>query len=185
MVHVSATRCRIATRALNSLIWIKVAGADGYNPTMAKPIAATPLRWPLALALISYALAASAQVEITGAWVRASVPGQRTAGAFMQLKSATEARLVAVSSPVAKVVEIHEMKLDSGVMKMRAIDKLDLPAGKPVTLAPGGYHVMLMGVAQPLKEGDSVPLTLTIEDKSGKRQQVAVQARVRGLTAPK
>src|SRR6266545_8099496 len=126
------------------------------------------LRWPLGAAAALFALAACAQIAVADAWVRATVPGQRTAGAFMQLKSATDAGLVGVSSPIAKVVEIHEMKLDAGVMKMRAVDRLDLPAGKPVALSPGGYHVMLMGVAQPLKEGDRVPLTLVVEDKSGR-----------------
>ncbi len=69
------------------------------------------------------------------------------------------------------------MKMEGGVMKMSAVDRLPLPAGKAVELKPGGYHVMLMDLAQPLKEGDTVPLTLTVEDKAGKKQTVEVKAR--------
>ena len=73
------------------------------------------------------------------------------------------------------------MKMDGGVMKMNAIDKLPLPAGKPVDLKPGGYHVMLMDLTRPLKEGDTVPITLTVVDKAGKAQKIEVRASVRSL----
>lgn len=141
------------------------------------------LRWTLGASVALYALAAGAQVVVADAWVRATVPGQRTAGAFMQVKSAVDARIVAASSPIAKVVEIHEMKLEGGIMKMRAVETLALPAGQPVTLSPGGYHVMMMGIAQPLKEGDRVALTLVVEEKSGRRHDVAVSAAVKSMTA--
>jgi copper(I)-binding protein len=142
-----------------------------------------PLCRALAVGAGLYAVAAAAQVEVTDAWVRGTVAGQQSSGAFMKLTAPAGARLVAAASPVAKVVEIHEMKMQGGVMNMRAIDALDLPAGKPVTLAPGGYHVMLMGLAKPLAEGERVPLTLTVEDKSG-RHDIKVDAPVRALTAP-
>jgi hypothetical protein len=129
------------------------------------------------------ALPAAAQVVVANAWVRGTVEGQKATGAFMEIKSATDATLVGAASPVARIVELHEMKMDAGVMKMKAVDRLPLPAGKAVELKPGGYHVMLMDLAQPLKEGDSVPVTLTVEDKSGKKQAVEVKAQVRGLTA--
>ncbi len=138
---------------------------------------------PLGAAVALFALAAGAQVVVSDAWVRATVPGQHTAGAFMQLQSAVDARIVGASSSIAKVVEIHEMKLDGGVMKMRAVETLALPAGRPVTLSPGGYHVMMMGIAQPLREGDRVPLTFVVEDKSGRRHDVAVTATVKAMTA--
>lgn len=131
------------------------------------------------------AAGAAAQVDVADAWVRATVPGQQTAGAYMTLRSTTDARLVGASSPVAKVVEIHEMKVDGGVMSMRAIEKLDLPAGHAVTLSPGGYHVMLMGLVQPLKSGERVPLTLVVEDRAGKRQAVETTVPVRSTAAPK
>ncbi len=101
----------------------------------------------------------------------------------MHLTSLSDMALVAAASPVAKVVEIHEMKQEGGVMKMNAVDRVALPAGKTVELRPGGFHVMLMDLAQPLKEGDTVPLTLTFEDKAGKKQTVEVKAPVRALTA--
>ncbi|MEO1766150.1 copper chaperone PCu(A)C [Thiobacter aerophilum] len=118
---------------------------------------------------------ALAQVEVKDPWVRATVPAQTATGAFMELTAKEDARLVAARSPVAKIVEIHEMKMEGGVMKMRAIPKLDLPAGKPVTLSPSGYHIMLMGLKGQVKEGDSVPLTLVVETKTGK-QEIQVKA---------
>jgi len=126
-------------------------------------------------------LAAIAQVSVQDAWVRGTVPGQSATGAFMQLSSSADTSLVAVASPVAKVVEIHSMTHEGGVMRMRAVESLPVPAGKSVELGPGGYHVMLMDLAQPLKEGDKVPLTLTFADKSGKKTTQDVTATVRAL----
>jgi len=137
----------------------------------------------LAAAGLAVAPSASAQVTVTDPWVRGTVTGQKATGAFMQLKSPADAALVAVSSPVAKIVEIHEMKMEGGMMKMNAVDKLALPAGKAVDLKPGGYHVMLMDLVKPLKDGDTVPLQLTVEDKAGKKQTVEVKAVVRPLAA--
>lgn len=135
----------------------------------------------LALALLPFC--ALAQVTVSDAWVRGTVPGQKATGAFMQLASGADTSLVGAASPVAKVVEIHEMAMDGGVMKMRAVQSIPVAAGKPVTLAPGGYHVMLMDLAQPLKEGDKVPLTLTFADKAGKKTTQEVSATVRPLTS--
>ena len=124
---------------------------------------------------------ASAQVAVTDPWVRGTVTGQKASGAFMQLKSPADTALVAVASPVAKIVEIHEMKMEGGMMKMNAVDRLALPAGKAVDLKPGGYHVMMMDLVKPLKDGDLVPLQLTFEDKAGKKQTVEVKAVVKPL----
>jgi len=140
-----------------------------------------PLVTFLALALAP--LAALAQVSVKDAWVRGTVAGQSATGAFMQLASTADTSLVGVTSPVAKVVEIHSMVQEGGVMKMRAVSALALPAGKPVELSPGGYHVMLMDLAQPLKDGDKVPLTLTFADKSGKKTTQDVTATVRPLAS--
>jgi copper(I)-binding protein len=129
-------------------------------------------------------LAAYAQVTVKDPWVRGTVAGQSATGAFMQLASNADTSLVAVTSPAAKVVEIHSMAHEGGVMKMRAISALPVPAGKTVDLAPGGYHVMLMDLVQPLKEGDKVPLTLTFADKSGKKTTQDVSATVRALATP-
>ncbi len=125
---------------------------------------------------------ATAQITVTDAWVRAVVPGQMATGAFMRVTAAADAALVGAASPAARIVEIHEMKMEGGVMRMSAIDRLPLPAGKAVDLKPGGYHVMLMDLAQPLKEGGTVPLTLNFVDKAGKAQKVEVRASVRSLT---
>ena len=138
----------------------------------------------LAVVLGLGAPAAHAQVAVIDAWVRGTVAGQQATGAYMQLKSATDTALVAAASPVAGVVEIHEMKMDGGVMKMSAIKRLAVPAGKATELKPGGYHVMLMELKQPLKEGETVPVTLTFEDMAGRKQTVEVKAPVKPLAAP-
>lgn len=127
---------------------------------------------------------AQAQVTVKDPWVRATVAAQKATGAFMQITSAQDARLVEASSPVAGVVEVHEMTMDKDVMKMRAIKGLDLPAGKSVELKPGGYHVMLMELKQQMKEGDTVPVTLVVEGRDKKRSTIEVKAPVRPLAAP-
>ena len=141
------------------------------------------LRSLLASGLIAIALPAAAQVSITEAWVRGTVTGQKSTGAFMQIKSPADTALVAVSSPAAKITEVHSMKMEGGVMKMNAVDKLAVPAGQAVELKPGGYHVMLLDLIAPLKEGESVPLKLTFEDKAGKKETLDVKAVVRPLSA--
>lgn len=141
----------------------------------------TPLAITLLALIVSSALAAD--VDVQTPWVRGTVAGQKATGAFMELSSKSGATVVGVSSPVAGVTEIHEMKMDGGTMKMRAIPRLDLQAGKPVSLAPGGYHVMLMDLKQPLKKGDTVPLTLQVEGKDKKIETIDIKAEVRDLTA--
>ena len=118
-------------------------------------------------------------VAITNSWVRATVQGQKATGAFMTVTSKENAKLVTVSSPVAGIVEIHEMKMDKDVMKMSALPNgLDLPAGKAVDLKPGGFHIMLMDLKLPLNKDVAVPLTLTFQDSSGKKSQQVVQVPV-------
>jgi copper(I)-binding protein len=136
------------------------------------------------IALAIAATAVHAEVAVTDAWVRGTVPGQRATGVFMQLASPADTALVAVSSPVAKAAEIHTMSMEGGVMRMRAIASLPLPAGKKVELKPGGYHLMLLDVAQPLKEGEVVAVTLTFTDAAGRRTTQDIKAPVRALTAP-
>ena len=148
---------------------------------MQKPLLAAPLL--AALVLLGSAVA-HAEVIVAEPWVRATVPAQKATGAFMHLKSDTDARLVSAASPVAGVVEIHEMLMDKDVMKMNRIDGLDLPAGQSVELKPGGYHVMLMDLQAQVKEGDAVPLTLVVENKDGSRQTLEVTAPARALNAP-
>lgn len=140
-------------------------------------------RIAFALASLSLAAAAHAQVTLTDPWVRATVPQQKATGAFMRLTAAQDMRLVAASSPVAGITEVHEMKMVDNVMKMRAVPALDLPAGQAVELKPGGYHIMLLDLKQPVAQGASVPLTLVFEGKDGQRQTQELQAPVRALGA--
>ena len=122
----------------------------------------------IALALASSAALAQQAVEVKDAWVRTSVQGQMATGAFMKITARENTRLVSVSSPVAGVAEVHEMKMDGDIMKMRAVvGGLDLPAGKAVALTPGGYHVMLMDLKAALPRDSTVPLTLVFKDARG------------------
>lgn len=134
------------------------------------------------LALIS-GTAFAADVDIKTPWVRGTVTGQQASGAFMEITSKAGATIVGASSPVAAITEIHEMKMDGGVMKMRAVARLDLPAGKPVKLEPGSYHVMLMGLKQQLKKGDSVPLSLKVEGQDKTVETIEIKAEVRDLAS--
>jgi periplasmic copper chaperone A len=123
-------------------------------------------------------------VTVTDAWARATVQGQKATGAFMKITAKDNAKLVSASSPVAGVVEIHEMKMEKDVMKMAALPNgLDLPAGKAVELKPGGYHVMLMDLKAPLAKDTSVPMTLTFQDAKGVKSNVELKVQV-GMQAP-
>ena len=109
-----------------------------------------------------------AAVDVRDAWVRQTVPGQSGTGAFMKLTAPAGARLVSVSTPVAGVAEVHEMKLDGDTMRMRAVQGgLALPPRQTVELKPSGYHLMLTDLKQPLPKGSSVPVTLRFEDAKG------------------
>lgn len=144
-------------------------------------------RTTLAASLLAVAFSAGAQdgdITVREPWVRGTVAAQKATGAFMQISSKSGAALVSASSPVAGVVEIHNMVVDGGVMKMRAVPKIDLPAGKSVELKPGSYHVMLMDLKQPLKEGETVPLTLTFEQQDKRQAIVEIKAPVKALTQP-
>jgi copper(I)-binding protein len=134
-----------------------------------------------AIAIAAFAGNVNAQITVKDPWIRATVPQQKATGAFMQLSAAQDTRLVEAKSPVAGTVEIHEMKMENNVMKMRAVQGVDIAAGKAVDLKPGGYHVMLMGLKEQMKEGASVPVTLVFEGKDKKRETVEVKATVRPL----
>lgn len=118
-------------------------------------------------------------VDVKDAWVRATVQGQQATGAFMTFTAKDATRLVRVSSPVAGVAEVHEMKLDGDVMKMRAVvGGLELPAGKAVELKPGGYHVMLMDLKMALQKDTTVPLTLVFKDAKGSESKTEIKVPV-------
>jgi copper(I)-binding protein len=133
----------------------------------------------LLIASLCLAAPAVAEVIVNDPWVRAPVAGQKTAGAYMHLTSSSNATVTGVSSPAARTVEIHEMSMDGGVMKMRSVTRLELPAGKPVELKPGSYHVMLIDLVKPLHTGDAVPIIFAVDTGNGKRERVHVRAVVR------
>lgn len=143
----------------------------------------TSLKLSLALAALALSAAANAQVEAKNVWARATVQGQMGTGAFMTLTAKEPVRLVGAASPVAGVVEIHEMAMEGNVMRMRAVEGLDLAAGKPVELKPGGYHVMLMDLNRTLKAGDRIAVELRFETKDKKQFTLPIEAEVR-MTAP-
>ena len=127
---------------------------------------------------------AFAEVVVSDAWVRGMVKGQTETGAFMTLKSTEATQLIQASSPIVKMVQIHEMSMDKDMMTMRPVKALDIPANKPVVLKPGAYHVMLIGLDKPLLKGELVPLKLTFVSKAGIKSTVDVQAEVHDLTQP-
>ena len=129
------------------------------------------------------ALAQAAAVKVEGAWARATVQGQKGTGAFMSLTAKDATQLVGISSPVAGVAEVHEMKMEGDVMKMRALPSLELPAGKKVELKPGGYHVMLMDLKAPLAKDSTIPVTLLFKDAKGVESKLELKLPV-GTAAP-
>ena len=117
-------------------------------------------------------------LRVSNAFARATPPGAKVTGAFMSIvnQGKDADRLVAASSPVAGIVEIHEMAMEGGVMKMRAVKGIDLKPGATVELRPGGYHVMLEELKQPLKQGDQIPVLLTFEKAGAMEIKVKVEA---------
>ena len=137
----------------------------------------------LGFALLAAAASAHGQVEVRAAWVRGTVLGQTTAGAYMELTSNRRANLLGAESPAAGGAEIHEMKMEGDVMRMRAVSRLELPPGKTVELKPGGYHMMLVDLKRPLKMGDRVPIRLKVELSDKTIRTIQVVAEVRELAA--
>ena len=137
----------------------------------------------LTVALLLACSALHAQdIQVTDAWIRSTVQGQKGSGAFMKLTSKSGAKLVGVSTPVAGVAEVHEMKMEGDVMKMRAVPVLDLPAGKTVELSPGGYHVMLMELKTALPKDSTVPVTLMFKDAKGADSKLEIKVPVSTVT---
>ena len=132
----------------------------------------------ITLALIC-GVAQAQSVEVKDAWIRTSVQGQMSTGAFMKITARENMKLVSVSTPVAGVAEVHEMKMEGDVMKMRAVEGgLDLPAGKTVELSPGGYHLMVMDLKAALPKGSTVPFTLVFKDAKGVESKVELKVPV-------
>jgi copper(I)-binding protein len=117
---------------------------------------------------------AADSVAISHAWARATAPGQGVGAAYLELKSAVDLTLVKAESPAAGSVEIHKMSMKDGVMEMRMLETMELPAGEVVKLEPGGLHLMLFDLKKPLKMGESMQLTLYFKDKSGKGSSMKI-----------
>ncbi len=131
-----------------------------------------------AIGVLAAPAAWAANIGVTDVWARATMPGQKVSGAYMQIRSDVDARLVGASSPAVPRVEMHEMKMDGDVMRMREVKAIDLPKGRTVSLEPGGLHIMLMNLQKPIAAGDLIPLTLVVES-GGKQQTVEVKAEAR------
>ena len=136
----------------------------------------------IAATLLASFASYAGDIKISDAWSRATAPGQEAASVDMTITSKKASTLVGVSTPVAKTAELHSMTSEGGMMKMREVESIELPAGKRVNLGESGYHLMLNGLKAPLKEGDVVPITLNI--KVGKKgiRKVETTAEVRSLT---
>lgn len=117
-------------------------------------------------------------LEIGHPWARSSAPGQRNGSVYLVLKNSGGAadRLVSATTPVAGSVEMHMMRMDGDVMRMRQLDAIELGAGGEIVLKPGAEHLMLIGLKQPLKVGDSFELTLQFEKAGRQVVQVKVEA---------
>lgn len=140
-------------------------------------------RLVFALAALLLAASSFAQVTVKEAWIRATVPQQKTTGIFMQLKSAKDMKLVAARTPVARVVEIHQMMMHDDMMHMHAVDSLALPAGREVALQPGGFHLMLLDLKEQVHAGTKVPFTLVLEGPDGRQETLDLQATARVLNS--
>ncbi|MGZ9079432.1 MAG: copper chaperone PCu(A)C [Burkholderiales bacterium] len=134
----------------------------------------------IALCLFT-SFASAADIKVENAWARATAPGQKTGSAYVELTSPADAALVAAGSPLAARVELHSMTLEGGVMRMRALPRIDLPAGKTVKLAPNGLHLMLIDLKRPLKAGDKLPLVLSVQTSGTSLTTLNIEAEVRAV----
>ncbi len=153
-------------------LWFKVlqtceTGSNNWAQIPSQGTSTSGLKQPAAFLDVTSGPVTAGAVQVAGGWVRSTVPGQKGTGAFMQITSKAATRLVGVSSPIAAVSEVHEMKMEGDVMKMRQISGVDLPAGALIELKPGGFHVMLLDLKQPVLPSSTVPLTLIFKDAKG------------------
>ena len=118
-------------------------------------------------------------VTVSNAWAKTTVPGGKVSAAYMDIKSTAPVKLLKAETSIAGNVEIHNMSMKDGVMEMEAVEAIDVPANKTVSLKPGGYHVMLMMLAASISQGDSVPIKLTFEGADKKTFTVAVKAKAK------
>ncbi|HUR90599.1 MAG TPA: copper chaperone PCu(A)C [Ramlibacter sp.] len=166
--------------------WIKVvqrcgAAAANWADVPAQGASTEGMKTPAVLVQVlapAQAAAWRARPAVEGAWVRASVPGQQATGAFMRITATEPTQLVAVTSPVAGVAQVHAMKMDGDVMRMRPAGPIELPVGRAFELTPGGYHVMLQDLRKPVEAGSAVPITLVFRNAKGVESRVELRAPV-------
>lgn len=171
------------------LLWFKMLqtceqGVLDWSMVPASGLATAGLKTPAAgLEVLSSADFAQwqAQPVVEGAWMRSAVPGQSGTGAFMRLTAREPMQLVGASTPVAGSAEVHEMKMEGDVMRMRPVARLELPAGQPVELKPGGYHLMLTDLKRPVLADTSVPVTLLLRNAKGVESRLELSVPVRSL----
>ncbi len=147
------------------------------------PWKTTMKRILFAASLLLACTTVAAEITVEEPWVRATVPGQQGTGAFMTVHSTTDTRLVAAHTDVARVTEVHEMRMVDGVMKMRQVPGVAIEAGGTLELAPGGYHIMMMGLERAVTEGEVIPMTLEFSTEDGQSETLTVDALVRPLDA--
>jgi len=133
------------------------------------------------LAMLAAAPAYADEVKVTKAWTRATAPGQDSASVQMTITSRKDATLIGVASGSAQSGEIHSMVMEGGMMKMRAMESLPLPAKTAVTLGEDGNHMMLIGLRKPLKAGRKLPFALTVKFADGKTEVIRVLAVIKPL----
>ncbi|HYX30517.1 MAG TPA: copper chaperone PCu(A)C [Pyrinomonadaceae bacterium] len=119
------------------------------------------------------------EVAIRNGWIQEGPPSQKITAAYMVIENHGHAdiTLQSASTPIAQTTELHKMELTDGIMKMRRVDSINIPAGGSVELKPGGYHLMVIGLTRELKEGDMVSIALTFSD--GLRKNVKVPVKLR------
>lgn len=144
--------------------------------------------WLIAVLLVSfgsssYAAGNTGGVEVSEAWARATAPGQDAGSVDMTITSKRSASLLGASSPASHAVQLHSMAMEGGMMKMREVKAIELPAGKQVNLLKSGYHLMLIGLKAPLQKGEMVPLTLSIKVGRHRAIKIKCTAEVMSLTA--
>lgn len=149
---------------------------------MKRVFRAVGLMLPLAVLQANAQIPASAEKPLVElAWASATVPGQPVAAAYMRITSLEPVSLMRIETPVAKRVQVHMMRTEEGVMKMRNVGELHLPAGKSVELAPGGTHLMLLGLKRPLNTGENIPITLTFVDAARQKTELVINVPVRQM----
>ncbi len=138
----------------------------------------------LLLWLTAWPLHAADLLKVVDPWARATVPGQNVGGVYMELVASENLRLTGIKTAASESAEVHQMKMEKGMMRMRPVPFLQLPAGKRVKLEPGGYHVMLFDLKNSLVAGQKLKIELIVEDAKKAVHRIAVEADIRDRVGP-